>query len=90
MTATRAGRIRNDPRKIYTIVPVPEDVLDSSPCLLAAFKNPGLVIDVGEAEDKLLRDWLRESNPKRMGNTLFVDIDGNALKGTFQVHHRPR
>jgi hypothetical protein len=88
MEAARARRIRTDPRNIYDFVPVQQNALSSSPHLLAALRCPGLVVETNESEDLLVRQWLRSSNPKRMGDTLFLEVEGDTVRGVFQIHVR--
>jgi hypothetical protein len=84
--ASRAERIRMDPRAIYRFVPVRQKSLGDSPRLLTALRHPGLVVETTDREDRLVREWLRSSNVKRTSNTLFLEIEGDDLRGVFQIH----
>jgi hypothetical protein len=86
--AARAERIRTDPRKIYAFVTVERKQLDSSPNLRAAFRCLGSVVETSESEDLLVRDWLRRSNPRHMGETLFVEVQERTERRDYQVHVR--
>ena len=78
----RAKQIRADPRGIYTFVSLTRDLLESMPHLKAAFDCPGIVGATDENEDARLRVWLRQSNPKMMGQTLFLSLE----RSDFQIH----
>lgn len=78
----RAKHIRDDPRRVYRFVPVAAELQKSLPHLTAALHCPGLVTETNDTEDRYLRQWLRDSNPKMMGLTLFLSLEGN----DFQVH----
>lgn len=84
--SARAQKVRDDPRGIYTIIPISGDVLGSLPHLEAALQCPGFVSLTTDAEDQLLHQWLARSNPKLLGQTLFLQIDTHHV---FQVHFVP-
>ena len=85
----RAKQIRDDPRRIYTFVPVAAELQKSLPHLTAALHCPGLVTETNDTEDGYLRQWLRESNPKMMGLTLFLSLEGNDFQVHFQSVAKP-
>lgn len=85
LDSERAKQIRNDPRRFYTFVPVAAGLIESSPQLRAALQCPGLVVEADEGEDSLLREWLRQSNPRQLGQTLFLSLE----RKDFQVHFQP-
>ena len=51
VAAARVERIRTDPRKFYSFIPIHQSVLDSSPHLLWAFRCPGLVVEANDAPE---------------------------------------
>ena len=82
----RVKRIREDDRKLYSIVPVGEAALASARALSSALECPGLVISTGEEEARMLQTWRRTSNPRSLGQTLFIQVESGPLRGVFQLH----
>lgn len=84
----RSEKIRVDPGAPYRFIAVGATDLADAPGMTSALAYPGAVFHVSADEAELLAGWLAASNPRGLGDSLFLAVAVASGTEEVQVHFK--